>query len=531
MATDPKSQKQTSGPPAKSSAGEKARSPAQETMLPGCTAEDLANAKTEKLAADIILKDGAKTTPVAPEPAAGDLPDGKPGSDSKDPNDDAPMSTRANKRVLVLMDRHRAMLIGEGGDLSQADMNVLKSIGYDRETVTREKYHSFGTLDAKALGQRMLAKHPAIFDAKTMSAEFVWIPDLEARKRAQESRDKGAQKKPANGEPAPVAESKEPPAAPPTPQPPPAPEWKVLEPQDQTDPVPHELHELRVRANGEWTMMAASLRGRLHAHKGMWREDAYAFDWLHEWTIIVLSDGAGSAKFARIASKVACEAALESMKKSLHAFHLAFSEGDTPTQADQDALRRFLKKGAADARHAVIDEKDRRRCAVRDLNATFLLMVYSPFKEGSLVAALQVGDGALGVHTEDDSCTVMGSPDHGEFSSETRFLTDAGLDHTFGDRVQYRLFKKPIRALAVMCDGVSDDFFPEDKRLNELFIGNPISELKTKKGESVYGVMHKDHGLIKDPQDGKALLDWLRYEKRGSSDDRTLVLMYRSEKK
>jgi hypothetical protein len=79
-----------------------------------------------------------------------------------------------------------------------------------------------------------------------------------------------------------------------------------------------------------------------------------------------------------------------------------------------------------------------------------------------------------------------------------------------------------------MSDGVSDDFFPETKRLLELFNGNPIQELKTKKGEPVWGVMHKDKGIVKNPLDGKALLDWLRYEKRGSSDDRTLVLMYRT---
>jgi hypothetical protein len=41
--------------------------------------------------------------------------------------------------------------------------------------------------------------------------------------------------------------------------------------------------------------------------------------------------------------------------------------------------------------------------------------------------------------------------------------------------------------------------------------------------------MHKERGILKDPRDGQALLDWMRYEKRGSSDDRTLVLMYRRD--
>ena len=79
-----------------------------------------------------------------------------------------------------------------------------------------------------------------------------------------------------------------------------------------------------------------------------------------------------------------------------------------------------------------------------------------------------------------------------------------------------------------MCDGVSDDFFPEDKRLIELFSGNPIKELKTKKGEPLWGVLHREKGVTRNPEDGKALLEWLQYEKRGSSDDRTLILMYRN---
>ena len=77
-----------------------------------------------------------------------------------------------------------------------------------------------------------------------------------------------------------------------------------------------------------------------------------------------------------------------------------------------------------------------------------------------------------------------------------------------------------------MCDGVSDDFFPEEKRLVELFLGNPIEGMRTKDDRPVLGVMHQ---VLKEPRDGKSLLEWLRYEKKASSDDRTLVLMYRRD--
>jgi hypothetical protein len=174
-------------------------------------------------------------------------------------------------------------------------------------------------------------------------------------------------------------------------------------------------------------------------------------------------------------------------------------------------------------------EADRRQCPLRDLHTTLLLAIHSPFQDNTLVGALQIGDGAIGVYTADDSCSLVGVADHGQYSSETYFLTTPGIEKKLDQRVDLKLFKKRIRCLAVMCDGVSDDFFPESKRLIELFAGNPIQELKTRQGEPVWGVMHKGRGILKEPREGRALVDWLTYEKRGSSDDRTLVLMYRGE--
>ncbi|MBI1832570.1 MAG: protein phosphatase 2C domain-containing protein [Planctomycetes bacterium] len=318
---------------------------------------------------------------------------------------------------------------------------------------------------------------------------------------------------------------------PPPALPPPVAQWKNLDPEDKTDPVPHELHEHRANLEGAWNMIAGSVRGRLHAHKGNYREDAYAFAAVNGWKIVALCDGAGTAKHARIVARLASEAAAESMRRSLHDYRVLENTAGGIAKETEVHLREFLTKAALDARTIVEREQVHRRCQTRDVNTTLLIMIHAPFKDGGLVGAFQIGDGAIGILTDDDACHVLGVADHGQYSSETRFLTDAGLIATFPDRVKFRFFMRPIRAIAVMCDGVSDDFFPEEKRLHELFIGAPIQELKMKIGDKVepaWGIMHKERGILRDPQDGKALVDWLRYEKRGSSDDRTLVLLYRS---
>lgn len=311
---------------------------------------------------------------------------------------------------------------------------------------------------------------------------------------------------------------------PPPPEPRKLPEWKVLEPEDPSDPVAHELCNAHPR-NAQWRILAASVRGKLHAHKALWRDDAYAYGEVDDWTILVVSDGAGSARISRIGARLACDESVRVLKDLLTGYCFTTPGGDLPAQSDLRRMRTFLSEAARKAQMAILREAHARSCPARDLNATFLLVLHRPWNDRDFVGMMQVGDGAVGLFLDDDTCTVLGVADHGDYSSETRFLTTPGIEHEFDQRVQF-CCKKGVRCLAVMCDGVSDDFFPEDKRLIELFIGNPIQALKTRAGEPVYGVMKT---VVPKTEGEQALLEWLRYDKRQSSDDRTLLLMHRRD--
>jgi hypothetical protein len=310
-----------------------------------------------------------------------------------------------------------------------------------------------------------------------------------------------------------------------TPPLPPKPVWKELEPEDRTDAVEHEIYELK-KLNNKWNIMAASVRGKLHAHKGIWRDDAYAYGLVEDWTIIAVSDGAGSAKFSRIGAKIVCDESVKALVEMLSGYKLNVNGNkESPSNADLKRLQSFLTLGACAARDGVIREAHRRQISEKDMYATMLLLIHTKWKNMDVVGALQVGDGVIGVYTKDGTCTVMGIADHGEFSSETVFLTSWKQlnDRPYDRRIIFTI-KQDVQCIAVMCDGVADDFFPEDKRLIELFVGNPIKEIESKEGNPVQGVLNS---VIKEPHGGEALKNWLRYEKRGSSDDRTLVLFYR----
>jgi len=299
------------------------------------------------------------------------------------------------------------------------------------------------------------------------------------------------------------------------------PEWKVLEPTDRTDEVPHTQIDTK-RLKSGWKIAGASIRGKLHAHKAMWREDSFASRTIDDWTLLAVSDGAGSAKWSRIASRFACENALTKLQELLIGWVPSVAEGQ-PSDADLHRLRCFMGRAGEEARRSIIAEAHRRNCETKEFYATLLVVAHVPWAGRELVVVLQVGDGAVGVLT-DEKCHRLGISDHGEYSSETRFLTTPNIELEFENRVVFSIPQR-VKAIAVMSDGVSDDFYPEDQRIPELFNADPIPSIVTSDGTPVRGVMHS---VPQSSDPGASVLEWLRYEKRGSSDDRTLLLMYRS---
>ena len=75
--------------------------------------------------------------------------------------------------------------------------------------------------------------------------------------------------------------------------------WQENEPADQTDATLHQTSENQTAPDG-WRAAAASVRGKLHAHRALWREDAFALGSAGDWSVIVVSGWRGQrAAFAR----------------------------------------------------------------------------------------------------------------------------------------------------------------------------------------------------------------------------------------
>lgn len=288
-------------------------------------------------------------------------------------------------------------------------------------------------------------------------------------------------------------------------------------------------------------IVAASRRGRSHAQEGKARDDHFQLHYCNDsdWYIIAVADGAGSAKYSRKGSEVACKTVVEFCKEKL-------SDSDNleslirlykyAEPEDEETARKNLGNeiysivgNAAFKAHKAINEVASKAedAKAKDYATTLLFAICKKFSYGWFIASFWVGDGAMCIYNKKtQNIKVLGVPDEGEFSGQTRFLT---MPEIFAD---YSALYKRLRfsivddftALMLMTDGVSDPMFGTDANLNDVDKWNELWD-KLQYGfpeDNISGV-----DLINNNEASKnQLLNWLNFWKPGEHDDRTIAILY-----
>lgn len=255
---------------------------------------------------------------------------------------------------------------------------------------------------------------------------------------------------------------------------------------------------------GQWTVLAGSRRGRLHAHRGDHREDAIALRVTdHGWCGAV-ADGAGSAPWSRIGATVAT-----------HTFCAVFAAATGPSRAR-----------AATAADAVFDTLRALATAfdipARALRTTLLAIAVTDHD----VVTMQVGDGGIVLVDADGTASSPHLGDSGEFSGEvTHFLPDDGSR----ERLQASLHVVPrtqVHAVLLASDGIEDPWYPLPRHAPLLIttLTDGVNDDRATEVLAANGVAFSWRGpvcLADDPS--TALGHWLSFEKRGENDDRSLL--------
>ena len=301
--------------------------------------------------------------------------------------------------------------------------------------------------------------------------------------------------------------------------------WKDL-PTDPEAPFQksNEDHDHLLRQG--FAFVGGSLRGRSHAHKGTFRDDDFVIRPLDDdWTLVAVSDGAGSSAYSREASRIICDTIAEELRDKWGDFAEALDEhlgGDLSKLGvaghDFQAAVYTSPFGAAIQRATA--ELDAAVAAtegstIRDFYATLLFAVVAPVGERSAaIVSFGLGDGALAVvHGERERVTLLNTPDGGDFAGQTVFCTPAKVSEPglVWERLRYT-FVADCRAVYAMTDGVSDPYFPSDADLEDV---GAWGKLEDDLGEELFG----------EPAAAaaEALPAFLQFFRKGHHDDRTLV--------
>lgn len=281
----------------------------------------------------------------------------------------------------------------------------------------------------------------------------------------------------------------------PEPAPPPKAVWLEKEPDDITDQFDH-FYTDKAEKNG-WRIFGASRRGKSHAHDGKYREDAIRLKIVDGWNVIAVADGAGSCKLSRVGSNKAVDTAIEIISDSL-------VSPEASNQSPQDCARMTLQNAFEGAYKSLEQEAMSRNIPLKELSTTLGLLLHRPGETEHLVATVQVGDPLLAGLFDSNIPEVLADEDGGEYAGESVFLTSKEVVSQFSSRFRIKM-SNSVKMLLLMTDGVSNDFFPYNQYLHVLF-------------EYMAGIAN-----INDCH--KNLLEWLAYDKRGSFDDRSLVVV------
>lgn len=190
----------------------------------------------------------------------------------------------------------------------------------------------------------------------------------------------------------------------------------------------------------DWRVLAASVRGTSHVKTGKPCQDSSYHRVTPDGALIAaVADGAGSAALSDIGSSLAARESVEFARLSMTRTSADISEG---------YLKAIVKKSVWMALSRVQEEARTRGRSVRDFATTLLLVICAR----GVVAAAQIGDGAVVLSDESGGYSSFTTPDRGEYANETVFL----VSRNALDSMQLKAETVSPARLAMFTDGLQN---------------------------------------------------------------------------
>lgn len=272
--------------------------------------------------------------------------------------------------------------------------------------------------------------------------------------------------------------------------------WKNIPSNSQEIYAKPDSHSQTLH-NAHYKILAASQRGRSHAHKGQFREDDFFIAQGQNWQLAIVADGAGSAKYSRYGSWLICHTVGNFLTQIL----------SRPITIDRQDINLEFKSVLGEAIRAIEGEAEKQQTHVKDYASTVLVVLcyFDSTQQEYVYWTVAIGDGAIALYSPHISqVTLLNTPDSGDYAGETQFLNDNNFMQV--PISQYRTTE--FCPCLLMTDGVSDAFFESDNALR-----NHVA------WQNLWQFLQQHHAL----DDDKNLLSCLDFWSKGNHDDRTLV--------
>ena len=281
-------------------------------------------------------------------------------------------------------------------------------------------------------------------------------------------------------------------------------------------------------------ILIGSKRGRSHAHEGLFREDHFLTKKLEDnWEIIAVSDGAGSAKFARQGSKLATEFICKNFYKENQLIDLSalivkyFEIIDDETQHDEivklkTSIINVLYKAVLNTHKELNEFAETEEITSKDLNATLIFTLIKKFEFGYVILSFGVGDCPINVIINDfEEVKLLNTLDVGEFGGGTRFITMPEIfNNDIGNR--FNIYKTDnFSHLFLMTDGIYDPKFVVESKLEKIENWKNFDQDLKGNNEENTKIDFSDDENIENQ-----LMDWMDFWSKGNHDDRTLAIVY-----
>ena len=300
--------------------------------------------------------------------------------------------------------------------------------------------------------------------------------------------------------------------------------WETREPTDSwcppelatllpglADHVAQHEREEQVRGYGDWMLAGATRRGRAHAHQASFREDSFALHARDDASILVVADGAGSARWSRVGSEMAVRSVVESLSTAMRA-------------RDHD-----MESAMPESVHAACSLLEDTANAVgahgRDFRTTLIIAVLARQDDAEQLAVCQVGDGCVAVARTNGSVDLLIAGEHGGYSGEVScFLPDPEAVQRARASVSI-IDAKDVDVVLLCTDGIEDPFYPIPRN-GSLLVSQLVDGVQE---PAPYFTRQVRHGpALGHPEMLTRLRSWLQFERRGENDDRTLAVAYRA---